>query len=71
MATIEKRRPTLEELRASPLIVLKLELAQLSVDASGTTLEEDALTLLDGPEESITPEAVDNLRQQLATIKAA
>lgn len=71
MAQTEKRRPTLDELRASPMIVLKLELAQLSVDASGTDLEQSALSLLEGPEDAITPESVDDLRQQLATIKAA
>lgn len=67
----EKRRPTLEELRDSPPIILKLELAQLAVDASGTTLEDAAIALLEGPEDAITPDSVDALRQQLgATLQA-
>lgn len=71
MERIEKRRPTVEELRAAPLIIRKLEVAQLSVDASGTPIEEAALALLEGPESDITPEAIDALRQQLARIVEA
>ena len=67
----DKRRPTLAELRVSPPIILKLELAQLAVDASGTSLEDAALALLEGPEDAITPESVDALRQQLGTALAA
>ncbi len=71
MERIEKRRPTVEELRAAPLIIRKLEVAQLSVDANGTPIADAAFALLDGPEDAITPEAIDALRQQLARIVEA
>ena len=67
----QRKRPTLDELRHSPPFVWKLELVQLALEASGTDLEEQAFHLLEGPEDAITPESVDALRQQLGTALAA
>ena len=53
------------------LFTLKMAVALLAVEATGTPIEEAAFALLEGPEDAITPESVDALRQQLGTALAA
>jgi NADPH-dependent 2,4-dienoyl-CoA reductase/sulfur reductase-like enzyme len=62
----EKRRPTLEELRALPVELWRLETAQIAVDAglAGVTgIEIEADMLIDDPH--LTPEKVVELRERL------
>jgi hypothetical protein len=62
----EKRRPTLEELRALPVELWRLEAAQIAEDAHVYDIfeiEEEAALLMCDPE--ITPEKVVELRERL------
>lgn len=62
----EKRRPTLEELRALPVELWRLEAAQIGVDAAFVGLlgiEIEATDLMEDPD--LAPEKVVELREKL------
>lgn len=62
----EKKRTTLEQLKALPLEMWQLEAAQIGVDAALVDLNEiesEAMRLMDDPNQ--TPEMVVELRERL------
>ena len=62
----EKRRPTLDELRESPVELWRMEICQIAEDACTAgqlDIELVAMALLFDP--SLTPERVVELREQL------
>jgi len=62
----EKRRPTLEELKALPQQLWWLEAAQIAVDAAiigALGMEIEATNLMDDPD--LTPEKIVELREKL------